>query len=281
MRLKHTASAFALAAAAALAAPPAAEAANDRFKEVLERGVLRVGVLGAFKPWSFRSPDGAMQGIEVDLAQTVADALGVTLEPVVVTSANRMEFLQQGRIDLIIGGMYDTAERRGVIGIVEPAYWSSGPTLMARKGIISDWEDIRGKPVCAKQGVYYNSQVEREYDVTLVSFTGNAESKEALRSGRCIAWLYDDVSIMADLEDGEWDEFEMPVSVIFNNPWGAAVPIEERDSAWGVFMSGMAYRWHAEGTLVELEQKWGLHPAAWIAGQHEKHRWDDSYLQPR
>lgn len=280
MKFMHAAGAIALAATAALGAAPEA-AANDRFKEVMDRGVLRVGVLGAFKPWSFRAPDGAMQGIEVDLAQSVADALGVELEPVVVTSANRMEFLQQGRIDLIIGGMYDTAARREVIGIVEPAYWSSGPTLMARKGVISDWEDIRGKPVCAKQGVYYNSLIERQYDVTLVSFTGNAESKEALRSGRCIAWLYDDVSIMADLEDPEWSDFDMPLPVIFNNPWGAAVPVEERDGAWGVFMSGMAYRWHADGKLVELEEKWGVRPSQWIAQQNEKHAWDRDYLAPK
>ena len=255
-------------AAGSLLQAESAAAADEKFREVLERGTLRVGVLGAFKPWSYRATDGSMEGIEVDLAQSVADALGVTLEPVVVTSANRMEFLQQGRIDLIIGGMYDTAERRKVIGIVEPAYWSSGPTLMAKKGVVTEWESIRGKPVCAKQGVYYNNLVERQYDVTLVAFTGNAEGKEALRGGRCVAWLYDDISIMADLEDAAWSDYEMPVPVLFENPWGAAVPIEEKDSAWGVFMSGMSYRWHADGTLVELEKKYNVRPSQWISDQN-------------
>ncbi|WP_245422313.1 transporter substrate-binding domain-containing protein, partial [Rhodoplanes serenus] len=89
----------------------------------------------------------------------MADTLGVNLEPVVVTSANRMQFLQQGKIDVIIGGMYDTAERRKIIGIIEPAYWTSGPTLMAKEGAIASWEDIKDKPVCAKQGANYNKQV--------------------------------------------------------------------------------------------------------------------------
>ncbi|TWG94887.1 amino acid ABC transporter substrate-binding protein (PAAT family) [Mesorhizobium sp. J18] len=256
-----------------------AQAADSRLTEIIERGVVRVGVLGAFKPWSFPAPDGSMQGIEVDLAQSVADALGVELETVVVTSANRMQFLQQGKIDVIIGGMYDTTDRRKVIGIIEPAYWTSGPTLLAKEGVIKDWKDIAGKPVCGKQGVHYNKAIETEYKANIVAFTGNTEGKEALRSGKCIAWVYDDASIMADLASGEWEGYEMPVSVLYNNPWAAAVSLEELDEAWGVFMSGMAYRWQASGQLIELEKKWKVKPSDWIAEQHEKHKWDMSYLE--
>jgi len=266
-------------AASTVISTSGARAADAHLQQILERGVVHVGVLGAFKPWSFPSPDGSMQGIEIDLAQSVADALGVKLEPVVVTSANRMQFLQQGKIDVIIGGMYDTAERRKAVGIIEPAYWTSGPTLMAKTGVIKDWKEIAGKPVCAKQGTFYNKQVETEYKATLVAFTGNTEGKEALRSGKCIAWLYDDASIMADLASGEWDGFEMPVSVLYNNPWAAAVPVEDVDKAWGAFMAGMAYRWQASGKLIELEKKWKVKPSEWIAEQHEKAQWDVSYLE--
>lgn len=256
-----------------------AQAADPYLQQILDRGVLRVGVQGAFKPWSFPAPDGSMQGIEVDLAQSTADALGVKLEPVIISSANRMQFLQQGKIDLIIGGMYDTAERRKVIGIIEPAYWSSGPTLLAKEGIIKGWKDIAGKPVCGKQGNYYNKQVETQYKATIISFTGNTEAKQALRDGKCIAWLYDDAPIMADLASGEWKGYEMAVPALYDNPWAAAVPLEERDKAWGIFMSGMAYRWQASGKLIELEKKWKVKPSDWIAKQHEKAKWDTSYLE--
>ncbi|GGK09060.1 amino acid ABC transporter [Pseudomonas matsuisoli] len=252
--------------------------AADRLSEILERGVVRVGVQGAFKPWSYPNASGAMEGIEVDLAKDVADKLGVKLEPVVITSANRIQFLQQGRVDLLIAGMYDTAERRKVVGIIEPAYWSSGPALMAKKGVISDWKDIEGKTVCAKQGVVYNKKVEQDYKVKIVAFAGNSEGKEALRSGKCIAWLYDDVGIQADLKLPEWSDYEMPVEVLYNNPWGAAVAIEERDKPWGVFISGLAYRWQSSGKLMDLEKAYDLQPSAWFADQHAKHVWDTSYL---
>jgi polar amino acid transport system substrate-binding protein len=258
-----------------------AAAADSRMKEILDRGVVRVGVQGAFKPWAFPSPDGALQGIEVDLAKSVADALGVKLEPVIITSANRMQFLQQSKIDLIIGGMYDTAERRKIIGIIEPAYWTSGPTLLAKKGAIKDWKDIANKPVCGKQGNYYNKQVETEYRAQLISFTGNTEGKEALRTGKCVAWLYDDVSILADLETPDWEGYEMPVQVLYDNPWAAAVPLDEKDKAWGTFMAGMAYRWHASGKLLELAEKWKVKPSPWFANQHKQLKWDAGYLEPK
>lgn len=269
-----------LACVSVLGTAPA-QAADGQLKQILDRGKLRVGVQGAFKPWSFPAPDGKLQGIEVDLAKSVADALGVEFEPVVITSANRMQMLQQGRIDLIIGGMYDTAERRKVIGLIEPSYWTSGPTLMAKKGVIKSWADIADKPVCGKQGNAYNKRAEVDLKAKLTAYAGNTEAKEALRAGKCIAWLYDDVSIMADLEDPEWKDYEMPVSTLYNNPWGSAVPIEELNKGWGVFMAGMAYRWQAEGTLLKLAEKWKVKPTEWFTQQHEKAKWDTTYLKPQ
>ena len=43
------------------------------------------------------------------------------------------------------------------------------------------------------------------------------------------------------------------------------VPLAERDSLFGRFMSGMTYHWHASGRLVELEEKWGVSAAAPVA----------------
>lgn len=260
----------------AIAAP--ARAAESHLQRILHRGTVRIGVLGAFRPWSFPAPDGKMQGIEIDLARSVAQALGVKLKPVIVTSANRIQFLEQGKIDAIIGGMYDTASRRKVIGIITPGYWTSGPTLMTKDSEIKSWKDIKGKPVCAKQGAYYNEQVAREFGPNLVAFTTNTEAKAALRSGKCVAWLYDDSSIEANLATGQWPGYKMPVHVLYNNPWAAAVPLQDLNKPWGVFMTGMAYRWQADGTLLKLEKKWKVKPSPWLAKMHAKLHWNDSYL---
>ncbi len=70
-----------------------ADAANERFMKVMERGKIVVGVKADYKPWGFRDTDGNLVGMEIDMAQDVADALGVELELVPVQSSNRMQFL--------------------------------------------------------------------------------------------------------------------------------------------------------------------------------------------
>ena len=226
-----------------------ANAANDRFKKVLDRGKLVVGVKADYKPWGFRDSSGKLVGMEIDMAQDVADALGVTLELVPVQSSNRMQFLQQGKIDLMIATMSDKANRRKVVGIPQPNYYTSGTNVLAKKGVVKSWADLKGKPVCGKQGAFYNKQVSKKYGAKIIAFVGNAEAKQALRDGKCVAWVYDDSSIMADLASGQYDDYEMPMMTEDDNPWALAVPLDELDGIWGNFMSGMIYNWHSSGQI--------------------------------
>ena len=247
-----------------------ATAANDRFMKVLERGMLIVGVKADYKPWGFRDSDGKLVGMEIDMAQDVADALGVELELVPVQSSNRMQFLQQGKIDLMIATMSDKANRRKVVGIPQPNYYTSGTNVLAKKGVVSSWADLKGKPVCGKQGAFYNKQVSQKYGAKIVAFVGNAEAKQALRDGKCVAWVYDDSSIMADLASGQYDDYEMPMMTEDDNPWALAVPLEELNGIWGNFMSGMIYNWHSSGRLIELEKKWGIQTTQFVIDMNKR-----------
>ena len=247
-----------------------ANAANDRFKKVLERGKVVVGVKADYKPWGFRDSSGKLVGMEIDMAQDVADALGVKLELIPVQSSNRMQFLQQGKVDLMIATMSDRSDRRKIVGIVEPNYYTSGTNLLAKKGMIKKWSDLKGKPVCGKQGAFYNKIVAKRYGAKVVAFVNNAESKQALRDGKCVGWVYDDSSIGSDLASGQWPGYEMPLNSEDDNPWGLAVPLDEVDGIWGNFMAGMQYRWLTSGRLIELEKKWGIKPTAFLEMQAKK-----------
>ena len=261
------ASAIALSATSATAA----QCTNDVWNKVMERGKIVLGVKADYKPWGFRGSDGSLQGMEIDMAQDVADAMGVELELVAVQSSNRMQFLEQGKIDLMIATMSDRKDRREIVGIVGPNYYTSGTNLLAPDALnFTEWEQIRGKPVCGKQGAFYNQIVEKRYGAVVVAFTGNAEAKQALRDKKCVGFVYDDSSIMADLASGAWDGFGMPMPTEDDNPWALAVPKAEEKCVFGQFMSGMQYNWHRTGRLVELEAKWGIQPTAYLATQKER-----------
>ncbi len=248
-----------------------AQAQNDRFMKVLKRGELVVGVKADYKPWGFRDSDGSLVGMEIDMAREVADKMGVEIEIVAVQSSNRMQFLEQGKIDLMIATMSDRKDRREIVGIVGPNYYTSGTNLLAPDALnFSEWEQIRGKPVCGKQGAFYNQIVEERYGAVVVAFTGNAEAKQALRDKKCIGFVYDDSSIMADLASGNWEGFGMPMPTEDDNPWALAVPKAEQNCVFGRFMSGMQYNWLMDGTLIELEAKWGIQPTSFLATQRER-----------
>lgn len=245
------------------------EASNERFMKVMSSGELVVGVKADYKPWGFRNSDGEIVGMEVDLAKDVAETLGVQLKLVAVSASNRMQFLEQGKIDLLIATMANQADRRKLIGIPQPNYYSSGTNVLARKGAVKEWSDLSGKPVCGTQGAFYNKQISERYGANIIAFVGAAEGKQALRDKKCIAWVYDDSSIMADLASGSYDEFEMPLQTEDATPWGLAVPLEELDGVWGNFMSGKVYNWHRTGQLIELEKKWGIQPTAYLEKMHK------------
>jgi polar amino acid transport system substrate-binding protein len=243
---------------------------NNRFMKVMKRGTLVVGVKADYKPWGFRDSSGKLVGMEIDMANDVAKALGVELKLVPVQSSNRMQFLQQGKIDLMIATMSDKANRRKVVGIPDPDYYTSGTNVLAKKGAVKSWADLKGKPVCGKQGAFYNKQVSKKYGAKIVAFVGNAEAKQALRDGKCVAWVYDDSSIMADLASGQYNDYEMPMKTEDDTPWGLAVPKEELNGIWGNFMSGMIYNWHRSGRLIELEKKWGIQATSYLVDMNSK-----------
>ena len=237
----------------------------------MDRGKVVVGVKADYKPWGFKNSDGEIVGMEVDMAQGVADTLGVELETVAVQSSNRMQFLEQGKIDIMIATMSDRADRREIVGIVQPNYYTSGTNVMAPKALgITSWEELKDRPVCGKQGAFYNRIVEERWGAEVTAFTGNAEAKQALRDKKCVAWVYDDSSIMSDLSSGNWDEFEMPLASEDDNPWALAVPIAEKECVLGNMMSGLQYNWLQSGALIELEAKWGIQPTQYLIDQKEK-----------
>jgi len=249
----------------------AAKCSNDTWNKVMQRGKMVVGVKADYKPWGFRDTAGNIVGMEADMAKIAADAMGVDVELVAVQSSNRMQFLENGKIDLMIATMSDRPDRRKIVGIVQPNYYTSGTNVLAPKGVkITKWEDLRGKPVCGKQGAFYNKVVADRYGAKIVAFTGNAEAKQALRDKKCIAWVYDDSSIMSDLSSGNYDSYEMPLASEDDNPWGLAVPLAEKDCIFGNFMSGLTFNMHQSGQLMALEKKWGIQPTQYLKDQNKR-----------
>ncbi len=271
MKMKKTAVIAGVAAALLVTSVPvnaAPQCTNDTWKKIMERGKIVIGVKADYKPWGHLSPDGKLVGMEADMAQDIADTLGVKLELVATKGANRIPFLDTGKIDMILATMSDRADRRRVSGIALPNYYTSGTNVMAPKVLgLKSWEDLRGKPVCGKQGAFYNKKVAEVYGAKIIAFGNRSEGKQALRDKKCVAFLGDDSTIGGDLACGDWKGFEMPLPSEDDNHGALAVPVAEKDCIFGQFMSGMQYNWLRSGRLIELEAKWKIQPSTFLKDQ--------------
>jgi polar amino acid transport system substrate-binding protein len=267
------ASVVGIAAALGISASPTQ--AQDTLAKIKAKGVIVVGIKNDYKPWGFLDPTGKVVGMEIDLAQDVAQKLGVKAELLPVIAANRMEFLNQGRIDLIIATMGDTPERRKVVGMVEPNYYAGGTNILALKSAgLKEWKDLSGKKVCAVQGAYYNRRVTQLYQPELVVFPAVPDALNALQGGNCVAFLFDNTLIESTLAGGDakWAAYEMPLVSEDPQNWAIGIRLADLASPFGTQMKALSVEWHKSGKLIELEKKWGIKPNPFLSSMHEKYK---------
>ncbi len=123
-----TGAAFAQASGAAPSASPAA--APSRLDAVIARGALRVCTTGDYKPYSFLKADGTFEGIDIDMAESLAKSLGVKADFVKTTWSNLMsDFL--AKCDIAVGGVSTTLERQKRVFFTQP-YMVDGKAPITR-----------------------------------------------------------------------------------------------------------------------------------------------------
>jgi polar amino acid transport system substrate-binding protein len=255
--------------AAGLLALGGQRANADDLATIKQRGTLIVGVKADYPPFGFRSPSGEIVGIEPALAADVANSLGVKLELVPVSAANRIELLQQGKIDLIIATMNGNLARRQEVDIVKPAYYAAGYNIMVPKAMHSkSWAELKGKPVCGIEGAYYNYEAEMNLELQVIAFAGPTEALTALKQGHCVGVLYDDTAIEGDLLEPEWSDYDMPLESQEVQPWGLAVRKDQPE--WSAYMSTMVKKWVKDGTIIDLETKYHIRHSKFAEDAHQK-----------
>jgi polar amino acid transport system substrate-binding protein len=94
---------------------PITQAAADGLDRIKKSGVLRVAVPQDFPPFGSVGTDLKPQGYDIDMAALIARELGVKLELIPVTSANRIAYLQTDKADLIVSSLGKNPEREKVI----------------------------------------------------------------------------------------------------------------------------------------------------------------------
>jgi len=115
--------------------------ADSSLDSVMKTGVLRACTPGDYKPFSFLKPDGAYEGIDVDLAQSLAAAMGAKLEIVKTSWANLMPDFTAGKCEVAIGGISVTTERQKR-AFFSTAYMVNGKTPIVRCEDVAKYQSV-------------------------------------------------------------------------------------------------------------------------------------------
>ena len=129
----------------------ASQASADAIDDITAAGQINVGVFSDFPPFSSASADMSLKGYDMDVAQAIADQLKVKLNPVAVTGQNRIPYLTEKRVDMLMSVGY-SKEREEVIDFAAayaPYYIAViGPAALEVKAK----DDLAGKSIAVNRG---------------------------------------------------------------------------------------------------------------------------------
>jgi len=226
--------------------------------EVKERGVLRAGVKNDAPHLGVIDDKGQYAGFEIDLLNDLARRLGVKVEYTPVKASNRVQLLQQKRIDIIFATVSHYRSRDKVVDF-SVSYLYTPQTLLVRKDSgIKSVADLAGKRVGADAGAGSVKKIPLvQPKATIQTFQGWPEAFFALERGTVDAVATDNI-ILAGLRAGSPD----PGKYVLVGPDGIysggyyAIALRENDSKSRDALNFMLQDQWVDGTWQKAFDKW-------------------------
>lgn len=186
----------------ALAAPAGAGPVLERIQS---SGRIVLAHRESSVPFSYLLPDGRPVGYAVDLCLKLAEALRKKLKMkelnpqfLLVTPANRIQMVVDGKADMECGSTTNNAERRQQVAFTVPHYITGARYLVRVDGGITDLAQFEGKTLVSTKGTtplksITQANSERALHVRIVEAPDHAKAMEMLAAGQADGFVMDDV----------------------------------------------------------------------------------------
>jgi len=205
----------------------AAEEKNTLDK-VLDKGVLRVGIMLDFPPCGYYDDNGKPAGYEVDLANRIAEMLEVKLEILETPGPSRIPALVAGKVDVVFGSLAITPKRAAAVAFSRPYIGNSQWIITKKDSGIDDFEDIAGKKIATIRGttpeINLMEIVESWEDKPeIISYASNADALMALRQGKVDALAEAKIWFESQVNSKFPDQYKLVGPAFYKELCGAAV----------------------------------------------------------
>ncbi len=202
----RNASKFLILAAAFSAVASADATAAGLIERIKGGGKVVLAYRESSVPFSFMDTASKKpMGYALDICRKIVDAAGakagvknVPVDYLQVTSANRIEVIEQGKADMECGSTTNNAERRTKVAFTVPHFIAGARLLVQANSTVEKMEDLKGKKLVSTQGttplkVAEAANRERSMGITILQAPDHARAVEMVANGEADAFLMDDV----------------------------------------------------------------------------------------
>ncbi|MDD3369831.1 MAG: transporter substrate-binding domain-containing protein [Lachnospiraceae bacterium] len=167
--------------------------------EIKESGTINIGVFSDKNPFGYVDENGTYQGYDVYFAERIGEDLGVEVNFVSTEAANRIEYLQTGKVDIILANFTVTDERKEEVDFALP-YMNVALGVVSREDneitSLDNWN--KDDSIIVISGTTAETYLIENYpDIPLQKFDSYATAKEAFENGTSVAWENDNTEVIA------------------------------------------------------------------------------------
>lgn len=167
--------------------------------EIKASGSINIGVFSDKNPFGYVDENGDYQGYDVYFAKRIGEDLGVTVNYVSTEAANRIEYLQTGKVDIILANFTVTEARAQEVDFALPYMNVSLGVVSPDDNILTsldDWDSTNQMIVIS--GTTAETYLTESYpDIKLQKYDSYANAKNAFENGNGAAWANDNTEVIA------------------------------------------------------------------------------------
>ena len=159
---------------------------------------LRVGVEGAYPPFSWKEPDGSLKGFDIDIAMEVCKRLKRDCELIEQEWDGMIPALLAKKFDTIIASMSITEERKKKVDFTDK-YYNTPPAIVAKENAGFDRSNagLKGKRLGVQRATTHQCTAEKMFpDAELVLYASQEEVFQDMVSGRLDAQISDSLQAL-------------------------------------------------------------------------------------
>ena len=238
----------------AIALGTSAPALADRFEEVLKSGVIRIGIPADLPPFGYQNAKREQEGFDIDLANMVGKALGLKVELVPLTGANRIPYLLTDKVDITVSLMGLTPERAKQVMFSAP-YASTSLAVFGPKNLaVKSAADLKAYKVAAAKGnTEETALTEMNPQASIMRMENDAAAAAAYLSGQAQLFACSSFVAVELAKKNANKEFDLKF-IIRPSPGHMAVKMGEHNMLQ--WLNSFIFFNKINGELDKLHVKW-------------------------